>query len=405
MLKSPMKGVIFGAVLVATLTACGTHPKDPFLNRNDRPEELCLNDGSYGDPQKAFRDENLRYVVKKGDTLWGISKRFLVQPWHWKTLWYNNPQVRNPHLIYPGDVLSIVRVGGQRRITISEASGYHGHNTGRRTKDGRAIYKYTPNGSRVYNLNDGPITISHKTLAPFILKTELLEAQAVKDQMLPTVFGDAGDYLTLSEQRTIFTQANRLPPQVKEFNIYNVGNPIQTYGVKVEQINNQTRETIVKGPVDAFQMNYVGSATLAEVDITRNLGKLNLDVAANPINEGDILLPKSPDEDNSSVYFPREPSKQCSRGYMISSFNVHSVMLKEFDSVVTSFGRDNDAKVGDIWKIARPGTPRVINGETVYLPPKDIGFLMIIKVYDKYSVGMILDSTQNIDLTDWLVRP
>ncbi len=61
-----------------------------------------------------------QYTVKQGDTLWGISHLYLTQPWYWPELWYLNPQIKNPHRIYPGDVLKLVNIEGQTRLTISE---------------------------------------------------------------------------------------------------------------------------------------------------------------------------------------------------------------------------------------------------------------------------------------------
>ncbi|MFT5657941.1 MAG: hypothetical protein ACI9KN_001220, partial [Gammaproteobacteria bacterium] len=60
------------------------------------------------------------YIVQKGDTLWDISSHFLRDPWHWPEIWFKNPQVENPHLIYPGDILAIIYIGGQKRLQIQQ---------------------------------------------------------------------------------------------------------------------------------------------------------------------------------------------------------------------------------------------------------------------------------------------
>lgn len=77
-----------------------------------------------------------RYVVKPGDTLWGISGKYLYSPWQWNRLWgANRSEIRNPHLIYPGQVLVLRYVNGQPRL------GFEGSSMG---SDGIPTIKLSP---------------------------------------------------------------------------------------------------------------------------------------------------------------------------------------------------------------------------------------------------------------------
>src|SRR6478735_2796532 len=69
------------------------------------------------------KDHPDTYTVRKGDTLWSISARFLQRPWQWPEVWQANPQVHNPHLIYPGDVLNLAYLNGRPSIGVASHGG------------------------------------------------------------------------------------------------------------------------------------------------------------------------------------------------------------------------------------------------------------------------------------------
>ena len=96
-----------------------------------------------------------RYVVKRGDTLWDISAMFLRDPWFWPEIWQVNPQVSNPHLIYPGDVLVLVYVDGQPQLRLEQRAG--------------GTNRLSPS-IRVEDLDEAIMTIPLSAIGPFLSK-------------------------------------------------------------------------------------------------------------------------------------------------------------------------------------------------------------------------------------------
>jgi hypothetical protein len=84
---------------------------------------MLLTVATYAFAQEMRGDHPETYTVQKGDTLWDISAKFLDKPWLWPEIWQANPQVKNPHRIYPGDVLSLAYVNGQPRVEVAMDGG------------------------------------------------------------------------------------------------------------------------------------------------------------------------------------------------------------------------------------------------------------------------------------------
>ncbi len=116
----PARPLLFA--LLGLSAACAPLPPAAPPQESAAPAE-----GSTAEPLALQAAAPRTYIVRRGDTLWDIAGRFLTQPWRWPELWRNNPQVRNPHLIYPGDVLELVDDGGRAVLRVARRGEQAAH--------------------------------------------------------------------------------------------------------------------------------------------------------------------------------------------------------------------------------------------------------------------------------------
>lgn len=132
------------------------------------------------------------YTVVEGDTLWEIAGRFLNNPWQWPEIWQANDQIKNPHLIYPGDVISLVYVDGKPMLTSGRMLGQRPQND-----------KLSP---RVRDMGGkravGPIPLSE--LKPFLEHTRVLNEADVES--LPYVVGNEETRLRTTEMGLVYVR-------------------------------------------------------------------------------------------------------------------------------------------------------------------------------------------------------
>ncbi len=149
-----------------------------------------------------------RYVVKKGDTLWDISAVFLRDPFYWPEIWYVNPEIANPHLIYPGDVLRLTYVDGKPRVTLEQAG----------------TVRLSPE-VRSQPLKDAIRAIPYDLLMDFVGRPTLLDSDQVRSA--PYVVGMRNQHMLGSTANEIYASGLGQPAAGSRYNVVNVGDELR----------------------------------------------------------------------------------------------------------------------------------------------------------------------------------
>ena len=319
------------------------------------------------------------YTVQAGDTLWDIASTFLKDAWYWPEVWYINPQVENPHLIYPGDVLALVTIGGEQRITNIRAS----------------TYRLSPQ-ARATPLSEAITSIPYEQIAAFLSKGIVLEKAQFEG--LPYILSVRGDNLLGAAGNQVYIRGGAAAPAGTRFSVVNIG----------EELRDPD-----DGKVVGFQGIYVGEGALSRGGdpATVSLTETNREA-----NRGDRLIPETVDIPLN--FFPKEPNIEVN-GRIISVVD-GVALIGQYQVVVMNRGARNGLAPGDVLTVFQTGetirdrystsgnwysSTSLFGGEKVKLPDEAAGTVMIFKVYDRIAYGLIMEATSDIHILDAVRNP
>lgn len=320
---------------------------------------------SQGDSPLADDHPN-EYTVQDGDTLWDIAETFLKDPWYWPEIWYINPEIVNPHLIYPGDVLGLVYVEGRQMVAPIRASSHRLSPTARATP-----------------LTEAVTSVAYEDIAAFLSTGAVLQRDQV-DQ-LPYLLATRGDHLVAAAGNTVYIRRNTSDVLGQRFNIVKVGD---------ELVDPDTNRVI------GYQGVMVGAGTLRRGGDPSTLAVTESTMEATP---GDLLIPT---ENNLPLnFFPKAPSGDVD-GRIISVVGGVS-QIGQFMVVVMNRGSDSGLAVGDVLTVFQDG-PEVadrVQGGKVKLPDESAGTIMVFKTFGDISYGLVMEATRAIHKFDHVRNP
>lgn len=324
------------------------------------------------------------YTVKRGDTLWGISSMFLKSPWRWPELWgMNLDQIRNPHLIYPGQILYLDKSDGRARLRVGQQVGPDG------------TVKLSPR-VRSAGLGDGAIpSIPFHLIEPFL--TEAVIFQTNELESAPRIVGTQEARVVLGKGELAYVRGE-IAPQ-REFRIFR----------EPKALRDPTTKEIL-----GYEATYVGAAEYIRPGETRNGadGKpeivpatFQLTAAKLEAGIGDRLAPMPPRE--FSNYAPHAPQSPI-EGQIVSIYG-DALTAGQNQIVALNKGSSNGIERGHVLALWSAGE-RVIDKTdpsrpTIKLPDERHGMLFVFRVFDRMSYALILSVKSPVKAGDKFTQP
>jgi len=340
--------------------------------------------GTLADEIKLAENVPDRYVVIKGDTLWGISARFLKDPWRWPDVWgLNKDEIKNPHWIYPGDVIVLDFTGNTPRLRRDGAVGGG--------KDSEAEWrlmdaKLSPSIRR-QSLATGAISsIPASAIQPFLTRPLVVDEQELI--AAPTLVAGPESRVVLSAGDTAFAKGV-VSGDRADWSVFRPGRNLT---------DPDTKELLGREAV------YLGDAQISDFG---EVSTVLLTKAVKEIAPGDRLAVPSPVQALS--YVPHAPSSAI-KGRVIAGPDDSVSEIASLQVVVINRGHREGMEIGHVLALYRDRpwvTPaNAVNPrEKIKLPAERYGLVFVFRVFDKVSYAMVMNSTQPVNVLDVVRTP
>ena len=337
------------------------------------------------------------YIVKSGDTLWGISGMYLKRPWRWPELWGMNLQaIRNPHLIFPGQTLHLEKTGGFARLRTSAPGALETVRVSPRTRSNSLSESALP-------------TLKSHLIEPFLAEPLVVDADTLSQA--PRIVGTTEDRVLMSVNDRIYARADAASPMRAE-----PGEPRQYRIFR----NAVALKDPMTGDVLGYEAQYLGKAVMVRGEgyedsangkggITSDYVPATLDITSikEEIRAGDRLLPAPPRTFTS--YVPHAPGVDVD-ARVVSIYGSSAVAYAAQNNVIAiNRGTQDGIEVGHVLNLLTKGSRiRDTTAEQrseIKLPSESNGVVMVFRTFDRVAYALILDVRTPVRVGDRLVNP
>lgn len=347
--------------------------------------------------QELREDHPDTYVVHKGDTLWDISARFLKQPWLWPEIWQANPQIENPHLIYPGDVISLAYLNGRPRLSVDPARGPEA-----RSRREEAI-PTIPLSEVESFLRSRRVLDEEPRDLPYVLAIEENRLRGASGQVV-YVRGaefEAGQRWAIARPSVMFAKVTHpvigAPRRIGED--WNRDKGTQFHSIK----NAWAYYVMPEKHFDTLGWEMADIAT-GQITVAGDPATLLIDDEGIEIKQGDVLMPiLSPAYD---LHFTPHAPKSVPEDMRVLAVTDYHRVGGPRDVVALSAGVREGVENGQVYSLWGEG--EMVRDDIAYrtrfgaadnkvkLPDEFVGHVMIFRTFDKVSYGLVMDGVRPV---------